>query len=120
MAEPSSIPALVALFAPYCGGVGQEQKLLTAVQVLAAGSTRGNRSLSDGGGHDYVLSWRGEPAPLQELDCELRFPDFPAVAYDFRVPSRELVEWLMDTAGQGLPDSFWGWLLRAGRTAVAT
>ncbi len=116
MVDASSIPALVPLFAPYCGGVGRERELMTALQTLAMGRLQGGRRLSDGGAHAFELSWSGDPAPLAPLSCQLRFPDLPAIQYDFQLPCHHLVDWLMEAAGDGLPESFWPWLLQ-GRGA---
>ena len=116
MVDPSSIPALVPLFAPYCGGVGRERELMVALQILANDQLQGSRPLSDGGAHAYVLRWSGDPAPLAPLSCQLRFPDLPAIQYDFQLPCHHLVDWLIETGGVGLPESFWPWLLQ-GRVA---
>ena len=116
MVDSSSIPLLVPLFAPYCGGVRRQQDLIRALQVLATGLLQGRRALNDGGGHGYELQWTGVPAPLETLSCQLRFPDLPAIQYSFRIPCHQLVQWLMEAPGVGLPDSFWPWLLQ-GRTA---
>lgn len=116
MVDPSAIPALVPLFAPYCGGLERERDLLRALQILAAGELQGARRLNDGGAHAFALQWSGDPAPMAPLRCQLRFPDLPAIQYDFQLPCRQLVDWLMESAGHGLPDSFWPWLLQ-GRTA---
>lgn len=118
MVDPSSIPLLVPLFAPYCGGVARQQDLMRALQVLAMGCLQGQRPLNDGGSHAYELQWTGEPAPLETLSCQLRFPDLPAIQYNFALPCHQLVQWLMESPGLGLPESFWPWLLQ-GRTAGA-
>lgn len=118
MVDPASIPSLVPLFAPYCGGVGRERELKEALSLLATGQFRGSRPLSDGGSHAFEFSWSGEPAPLEALVCQLRFPDLPSVGYDFRLPCHQLVLWLMEARGTGLPESFWPWLLQ-GRLAPA-
>ena len=118
MVDPSSIPALVPLFAPYCGGVGREPQLMAALQILGTGRLQGSRPLNDGGAHHFELRWSGEPAPMEPLSCQLRFPDLPAIQYDFSLPCHQLVIWLMESAGRGLPESFWPWLLQ-GRPAGA-
>ena len=112
MVDPSSIPALVPLFAPYCGGVERERELMLALQILAAGQLQAARRLNDGGAHAFELRWSGDPAPLAPLSCQLRFPDLPTIQYDFQVPCHHLVDWLMEASGSGLPDSFWPWLLQ--------
>jgi len=114
MVNLASIPPLVPLFAPYCGGVDRERELGSAIRTLAEGQLQGIRALKDGGGHSFKLSWSGELAPLATLACQLRFPDHPSVRYDFRLPSHQLVLWLMDAADTGLADSFWAWLFQGG------
>lgn len=116
MVDPSFIPQLVPLFAPHCGGLGRDRELTAALQILASGELRGIRYLSDGGGHAYALSWSGASAPLESLQCLLRFPDLPSIEYTFQLPCHQLVAWLVEGAGQGLPDAFWPWLLQ-GRGA---
>ncbi len=120
MAGTSPILPLAPLFAPYCGGVGREQQLIRALEILAAGSLTGLRRLRDGGGHAYALSWSGEPAPLQTLNCQLLFPDLPEeISYRFPLACHQLVFWLVESGGDGLPDSFWPWLLQ-GRLVETT
>lgn len=120
MVDPSSIPALVPLFALYCGGVGREPQLMAALQTLGASSLQGSRLLNDGGAHHFELRWSGEAAPMQALRCQLRFPDLPAIEYDFSLPCHQLVIWLMDVDGPGLPESFWPWLLQGRLTGPPT
>jgi hypothetical protein len=110
--QPAAIPALVPLFAPYCGGLGREQDLGAALAILAAGQLQGARRLSDGGAHAFALSWGGDLAPRAALRCQLRFPELPAVTYTFALPCHQLVEWLMEGGAEGLPESFWPWLLQ--------
>ncbi|MFM7634280.1 MAG: type IV pilus biogenesis protein EbsA [Cyanobacteriota bacterium] len=112
MVDPSFIPQLVPLFAPYCGGVNRERELTAALVRLVTGELRGTRALADGGGHDYGLRWSGTPAPLEPLQCRLSFPDLPAIDYSFEIPCHQLVRWLIEAPGQGLPESFWPWLLQ--------
>ncbi len=120
MAGTPSILPLTPLFAPYCGGLGREQQLIRALEILAAGCLPGVRRLSDGGGHAYELAWSGEPAPLQTLDCQLHFPDQPEeISYRFPLVCHQLVLWLVESGGDGLPDSFWPWLLQ-GRSVETT
>jgi len=67
MVNLASIPPLVPLFAPYCGGVDRERELGSAIRTLAEGQLQGIRALKDGGGHSFKLSWSGELAPLATL-----------------------------------------------------
>ncbi len=120
MVDPPSISALVPLFALYCGGVGREPQLMAALQTLGAGHLQGSRPLNDGGAHHFELRWCGEPAPMEPLSCQLSFPDFPAIQYDFSLPCHQLVSWLMDVTSPGLPESFWPWLLQGRPTGPPT
>lgn len=116
----SSILPLAPLFAPYCGGVGREQQLITALEILVAGYLSGVRRLSDGGGHAFELQWSGEPAPLQTLQCQLLFPgQSEEITYTFPLTCHQLVHWLVESGGDGLPERFWPWLLQ-GRLVETT
>jgi hypothetical protein len=102
---------LVPLFAPYCGGVSQQLLLEAAVGQLLTGQWTGERRLDDDGSRRFILAWHGEPAPLETLRCELDFPDFPEIHYEFALPAYRLVLWLMQRQDRQLPVSFWRWLL---------
>ncbi len=115
-------PALVALYAPYCGGVNREIQLMQALDRLAAGEVSGRRPLHPSGEHPFVLRWQAGQAPQELSACELHFPATPNATYRFQLPTHQLVCWLMDlleirsraAAGEGggeLPDAFWRWLI---------
>ena len=105
------LESLMPLFAPYCGGISYRTWLEPALQQLLEGSWAGERLLSGGRSHRFTLAWQGEPAPMQTMQCQLRFPALPEVVYDFPLPAYQLVYWLMQRQGSQLPDSFWRWLL---------
>lgn len=105
------LESLTPLFAPYCGGIGYRAWLEPALQQMLEGSWAGERLLSGGRSHRFTLAWQGEAAPLELMHCQLRFPAQPQIAYDFALPSYQLVYWLMQRQGTQLPDSFWRWLL---------
>ncbi|EDY39116.1 conserved hypothetical protein [Cyanobium sp. PCC 7001] len=106
-----ALEPLIPLFAPYCGGVAQQNRLEEAVAVLMSGHWSGVRPLEGGRSHAFELHWSGEPAPLETLSLALRFPAHPSVAYDFELPGYQLVRWLMQRHQQELPEAFWRWLL---------
>ncbi|MEB3158664.1 MAG: transglycosylase [Synechococcus sp.] len=114
MSSPADA-ALIALFAPYCGGLEQEQALLRVLPVLAQGTFQGCRVLSADSKHDYVLSWSSVRAPLSPCRCDLNISAEPALHFCFEVQSHQLASWLMDVDSrderQDLPDHFWSWLL---------
>ena len=104
------------LFAPYCGGVSREADLAAALQILGRGELQGRRPVAGIDGHSYALCWDGVAAPLEQLDCQLRFPGHPEGDVDFAVLTHQLVAWLMDCSQPkrsepDLPDGFWQWLL---------
>ncbi len=107
----AGIDPLVPLFAPYCGGVSQQQQLQLAVGQLLKGEWQGERRLDGDGVRPFTLSWHGEPAPLETLRCQLSFPAAATVHYDFSLPAYRLVRWLMQCQDHQLPVSFWRWLL---------
>lgn len=107
----SVLEPLVPLFAPYCGGVAYQSVLEPAVAQLLSGSWNGRRRIAEGRDHRFTLQWQGEPAPLEPLSCQLRFPAFPQVDYTFSLPAYQLVSWLMQRQGDELPLEFWRWLL---------
>ena len=111
MTSTGPIAPLVPLFAPYCGGLGQQQLLHDALTRLAQGALEGQRSLAGGEGHRYKLRWRGESAPLEVLHCELLFPGQDQLSYRFELPAHQLVAWLMQRQADDLPQAFWSWLL---------
>ena len=108
--------ALLALFAPYCGGLTREQDLRSALQTLLAGEFQGVRPREGMNGHAFQLSWEGGPAPLEIATCQLVLPGSIVQPYRFELVTHQLVQWLMDgPAGEpgkaDLPDAFWVWLL---------
>ena len=110
------------LFAPYCGGVSREADLAAALQILARGELQGRRPVAGIDGYSYALRWDGVAAPLEQLDCQLRFPGHPEGDVDFAVLTHQLVAWLMDCSQPkrsepDLPDGFWQWLLIERGTA---
>ena len=108
--------AQLVLFAPYCGGVSREQDLSAALQILGRGALQGRRPVAGSDGHPYELRWNGVAAPMERLDCQLRFPGHPEGDFDFAVTTHQLVVWLMDCSHlqpsePDLPNGFWQWLL---------
>ena len=108
--------ALLALFAPYCGGLTREQDLRSALQTLLAGEFRGIRPREGMNGHAFQLSWGGGHAPLEIATCQLVLPETTVQPYRFELVTHQLVLWLMDCSigkagNQDLPDAFWTWLL---------
>ena len=108
--------AQLVLFAPYCGGISREQDLSSALQILGHGEWQGRRPVAGRDGYAYQLSWNGVAAPMERLDCRLRFPGHPEGDVDFAVTTHQLVAWLMDrsplqSSESDLPDGFWHWLL---------
>ena len=109
--------AQLVLFAPYCGGVSRQQDLSEALQILGRGALQWRRLPVTGSvGQLYELSWNGVAAPMERLDCQLRFPGHPEGDFDFAVTTHQLVVWLMDLSHRqpsqpDLPDGFWQWLL---------
>jgi len=108
---PPDIAHLVPLFAPYCGGIAQQNDLLKALGSLAQGSWQGARQLEGGRTHPYLLEWQGESAPLEVLRCQLLFPALPELGYHFSLPAHQLVLVLVQIEGDDLPQAFWRWLL---------
>lgn len=112
-----SQPALLALYAPYCGGLSAEDELRTALTILQSQLFEGCRLVQDSPGHAYRLSWDGGQAPLERLSCRLSFPAHPERQYRFELVTHQLVSWLMQVdqsngPNADLPDGFWHWLLR--------
>lgn len=107
--------AQIALFAPYCGGLQQEEALRRILPQLKLGRFEGRRALDGGGSHAYALTWSSVRAPLTPCTCELTFPDSGGLHYSFVMPAHQLATWLMQldpaAAPQDLPDPFWHWLL---------
>ena len=108
--------ALLALFAPYCGGLTREQDLRSALQTLLAGEFQGVRPREGMDGHAFQLSWEGGPAPLEIATCQLVLPETTVQPYRFELVTHQLVLWLMECStgeagNQDLPDAFWTWLL---------
>jgi len=108
--------ALLALFAPYCGGLTREQDLRSALQTLLAGEFRGIRPREGMDGHAFQLSWKGGHAPLEIATCQLVLPETTVQPYRFELVTHQLVLWLMECStgeagNQDLPDEFWTWLL---------
>lgn len=105
---------MLALYAPYCGGLGRKLPLEQALASLQSGRLSGERLLSHGGRHAFELRWQPVLAPLDRCSCELVFPHLPAVVYRFEVASYQLVNWLIEaqaSAPATLPEPFWRWLL---------
>ena len=110
------------LFAPYCDGVSREADLAAALQILGGGELQGRRPIAGIDGYPYALRWDGIAAPMEQLDCQLRFPGHPEGDVDFAVLTHQLVAWLMDCSQPkrsepDLPDGFWQWLLIERGTA---
>lgn len=109
-------PALVALYAPYCGGLSAQDKLKSALMILQSQLFEGHRPVQDSPGHVFRLSWDGGQAPLDRISCCLSFPADPKREYRFELLTHQLVSWLMQVDQPGdptadLPDGFWHWLL---------
>ncbi len=88
--------AQVALYAPYCEGLEKPQQLDQALEVLAAGRFNGSRRLKPDGNHPYELSWLHGDSPQEPCRCQLIFPAFTSVTYQFSLPTAQLVLWLME------------------------
>ena len=111
-----SQPALLALYAPYCGGLSGEEDLSAALTILQSQSFEGLRPVEGAPGHAYRLSWSGGQAPLETISCCLKFPSHPLLNYSFELVTHQLVRWFMqveiqDGRNSDLPDAFWQWLL---------
>ena len=111
-----SQPALLALYAPYCGGLSGEEDLSAALTILQSQSFEGLRPVEGAPGHPYRLSWTGGQAPLETISCCLKFPSHPSLNYSFELVTHQLVRWFMqveiqDGMDSDLPDAFWQWLL---------
>ena len=111
-----SQPALLALYAPYCGGLSGEEDLSAALTILQSQSFDGLRPVEGAPGHAYRLSWTGGEAPLETISCLLKFPAHPSLNYSFDLVTHQLVSWFMqvdlqDGKSGDLPDAFWQWLL---------
>ena len=111
-----SEPALLALYAPYCGGLSGEKDLSAALKILQSQSFDGLRTVEGASGHAYRLSWTGGQAPLETISCRLTFPSHPSLDYSFELVTHQLVSWFMQVDVQNrrsgdLPDAFWRWLL---------
>ena len=111
-----SQPALLALYAPYCGGLSGEEDLSAALTILQSQSFEGLRPVEGASGHAYRLSWTGGQAPLETISCRLTFPSHPSLNYSFELVTHQLVRWFMqveiqDGMDSDLPDAFWQWLL---------
>ena len=111
-----SQPALLALYAPYCGGLSGEEDLSAALMILQSQSFDGLRPVEGAPGHAYRLSWTGGEAPLETISCRLKFPAHPSLNYSFDLVTHQLVSWFMqvdlqDGNSGDLPDAFWQWLL---------
>ena len=96
--------------------MSREADLAAALQILGRGELQGRRPVAGIDGHSYALCWDGVAAPLEQLDCQLRFPGHPEGDVDFAVLTHQLVAWLMDCSQPqqsepDLPDGFWQWLL---------
>jgi hypothetical protein len=91
---------MVALYAPYCEGFGKPQQLDQALEVLASGRFNGNRRLKPDGNHPYELSWLPVESPSEPSRCQLNFPEFETVSYQFSLPTAQLVFWLMEAFEQ--------------------
>ena len=112
LSSPSG-EALLALFAPYCGGRRQERALQSALDRLPLGRFEGARPRRDASPHPFRLTWSPVSAPLQTCRCELSFQDQSQQQYSFECPAHQLLDWLMhcgDASERDLPDSFWHWL----------
>ena len=71
VSDSASDAALLAMFAPYCGGLAREQDFRSALQTLLAGEFRGIRSREGTEGHAFQLTWEGGHAPLEMATCQL-------------------------------------------------
>ena len=109
--------ALLALYAPYCGGLSREGDLREALAILQSQSFEGERAVRLGEAAIPTNSAGVEGQhPLNSSLCRLTFPMHPSLVYSFELVTHQLVDWLMQRdrlAGQkgDLPDAFWQWLL---------
>ena len=99
-------------------GVSREQDLSAALQILSCGERKGRRLVAGIDGYPLDLRWYGVAAPMERLDCQLRFPGHPEGDVDFVVTTNQLVAWLMvrshlQPSEPDLPNGFWQWLLMA-------
>ena len=67
-------------------------------------------------GHPDELRWNGVAAPMEWLDCQLRFPGHPEGDRDCPGTTHQLEVWMMDCSPlqpsePDLPNGFWQWLL---------
>ena len=116
VSDSVSDAALLALFAPYCGGLAREQDLRFALQTLLAWEFRGIRPREGTQGHAFQLTWKGGHAPLEMASCQLVLTASRADSYRFELVTHQLVLGLMDGLAvepgkADLPDAFWVWLL---------
>ena len=85
VSDSVSDAALLALFAPYCGGLAREQDLRFALQTLLAGEFRGSRPREGTEGHAFQLNWEGGHAPLEMATCQLVLTASRAQPYRFEL-----------------------------------
>lgn len=99
--------AMVALYAPYCEGLEQPELLQLALEKLGTRGINGSRRLKPEGSHPFEFTWQPGHSPQEPSQCQLSFPQIPAVSYSFSVPTAQLVLWLMGflESEQGAPQS---------------
>ena len=83
--------ALVAFYAPHCGGLEQEPALRGALGVLRLGTLRGSRAVTRRAACQFSLSWSEAKAPLEPVTCCLTFPHYPNHRYEFEVVTQQFV-----------------------------
>ncbi len=111
-----SIEALVALYAPYCGGRRMEGELRRALELWPSGHVNGIRPLAGAPGHRFRLQWQVVEAPLLMSACTLTLDVEPPRCFRFSLAAHQLMVWLMELQSEGdgapdLSDRFWQWLL---------
>ena len=116
--------ALQVLFAPYCGGLARSDALRDALKLLQGRRLDGCRPVAGADGHEFVLGWSDERAPLDVIQCQIFFPTQQDASRQFSLPTHQLVSWLMDCSAfvgtkPDLPDAFWSWVLVEQNDEVA-
>ena len=69
--------ALLAFYAPYCGGLERAAALREALRLLRLGTLKGSRLVTGRPAYEFVLSWSEAKAPFEPVTCCLTFPHYP-------------------------------------------
>ena len=116
--------AIQVLLAPYCSGLAYSDALRDALKLLQGRRLEGCGPVAGADGHEFVLSWSDQRAPLDVIQCQIFFPTQQDASRQFSLPTHQLVSWLMDCSAfvgtkPDLPDAFWSWVLVEQNDAVA-